>query len=51
MIGAKITSVQARQIRELIEAGAFINESVIINNMKFAYSRAKHQCGWKSPFI
>jgi Arc/MetJ-type ribon-helix-helix transcriptional regulator len=31
-IGAKITPVQARQIRALIEAGAFINESDFVRD-------------------
>jgi Arc/MetJ-type ribon-helix-helix transcriptional regulator len=31
-IGAKITPVQSRQIRELIEAGAFINESDFVRD-------------------
>jgi Arc/MetJ-type ribon-helix-helix transcriptional regulator len=31
-IGAKITPVQAGQIRELIEAGAFINESDFVRD-------------------
>ncbi|HPT19072.1 MAG TPA: ribbon-helix-helix domain-containing protein [Methanothrix sp.] len=31
-IGAKITSWQARQIRELIDAGAFINESDFVRD-------------------
>jgi Arc/MetJ-type ribon-helix-helix transcriptional regulator len=31
-IGAKITPVQARQIRELIDAGAYINESDFVRD-------------------
>jgi Arc/MetJ-type ribon-helix-helix transcriptional regulator len=31
-IGAKITPVQARQIKELVEAGAFINESDFVRD-------------------